>query len=144
MFEFEKQPTEIVIGILIKSRITNRVLLVQRNDSTLFWSLLSGGQDDGDLDDFYTIKREMLEELSISIGQMEIIKIGDEIVSGGKRIFKYYQGYVNEEFSVVLDDENISWGWFDPNGLSKVNGVSYTLGLPNRLYPGLREKIQNI
>ncbi len=87
----------------------------------------------------------MQEELRMSDpDSVEIIKVVDEIVAGGRRLFKYYEGFVDEEFSVILDDENISWGWFDPKGLSKVNGVSNMFGLPNRLYPGLKEKIQNI
>jgi len=145
MFEFRQQPTETVVGLLIKSRSTGRIFLVQRNDRNRYWSLLSGGQDETDTDDIHTIKREMLEELRINNpDSVEMVKVGDEIVAGGKRLFKYYEGYVDNEFSVILDDENISWGWFDPKGLSKVNGVSNMFGLPNRLYPGLIEKIQNI
>lgn len=145
MFEFKQQPTETVVGLLIKSRITGRIFLVQRNDRNRYWSLMSGGQDETDTDDIHTIKREMKEELRMSNpDSVEIVKAGDEIVAGGRRLFKYYQGFVDEEFSVILDDENISWGWFDPNGLSRVNGQSNMFGLPNRLYPGLIEKIQNI
>ncbi len=145
MFEFRKQPTETVVGLLIKSRSTGRVFLVQRNDRNRFWSLLSGGQDETDLDDIHTIRREMQEELRISDpDSIKIEKVGEELMTGGRRLFKYYQGFVDKEFSVILDDENISWGWFDPNGLSKVNGQSNLFGLPNRLYPGLKEKIQKI
>ena len=145
MFEFRQQPTETVVGLLIKCKITGRILLVQRNDRNRYWSLLSGGQDETDTDDIHTIKREMQEELRMKDSDsVEIVKVGDEIVAGGRRLFKYYEGLVDEEFSVILDDENISWGWFDPNGLSRVNGQSNMFGLPKRLYPGLREKIQKI
>ena len=145
MFEFRQQPTETVVGLLIKCRRTSRILLVQRNDRNRYWSLLSGGQDETDTDDIHTIKREMQEELRMKDpDSVEIIKVGDEIVAGGRRLFKYYQGFVDEEFSVILDDENLSWGWFDPKGISRINGESNTFGLPGVLYPGLREKIQNI
>ena len=145
MFEFRQPPTETVVGLLIKCRKTGRIFLVQRNDRNRVWSLLSGGQDETDTDDIHTIKREMREELRINNpDSVEIVKVGDEIVANGRRLFKYYEGFVDEEFSVILDDENISWGWFDPNGLSKVNGQSNMFGLPKRLYTGLIEKIQNI
>lgn len=145
MFEFRQQPTETVVGMLIKCRKTGRVFLVQRNDRNRYWSLLSGGQDETDTDDIHTIRREMQEELRLKDpDSVEIIKVGDELAAGGRRLFKYYQGFVDEEFSAILDDENISWGWFDPNGLSKVNGQWNMFGLPKRIYPGLIEKIQNI
>ena len=145
MFEFRQQPTETVVGLLIKCRRTGRILLVQRNDRNRYWSLLSGGQDETDTDDIHTIKREMHEELRMKDpDSVEIIKVRNEIVAGGKRLFKYYEGFVDEEFSVILDDENLSWGWFDPKGISRINGESNTFGLPGVLYPGLREKIQNI
>ena len=145
MFEFRENKPDIVVGLLIKSRLTGRVLLIQRNDQNRFWSLLSGGQDDSDIDDMYTIKREIGEELMIKdTDYIDIVKVRDEIVLGGRRIFKYYQGFVDKEFTVVLDEENISWGWFDPNGISKVNGQFNILGLPKRLYPGLLDKINNI
>jgi len=145
MFEFRQNPIETVVGMLIKCRRTGRIFLVQRNDRNRYWSLLSGGQDETDTDDIHTIKREMQEELRIKDSDsLEIVKVGDEIVAGGRRLFKYYQGFVDEEFSVILDDENISWGWFDQNDLSRVNGQSNMFGLPKRLYPGLIEKIQKI
>jgi 8-oxo-dGTP pyrophosphatase MutT (NUDIX family) len=145
MFEFRQQPTETVVGLLIKSRSTDRIFLVQRNDRNRYWSLLSGGQDETDNDDIHTIKREMREELRMNDpDSVEIVKVGDEIVAGGRRLFKYYQGFVDEEFSVILDDENLNWGWFDPKGISRINGESNTFGLPSGLYPGLIEKIQNI
>ena len=145
MFEFRQQPTETVVGLLIKCRSTGRIFLVQRNDRNRFWSLLSGGQDETDTDDIHTIRREMQEELRIGDpDSIKIEKFGEELMAGGRRLFKYYQGFVDKEFSVILDDENISWGWFDPSGLSKVNGQSNLFGLPSRLYPGLKEKIQKI
>jgi 8-oxo-dGTP pyrophosphatase MutT (NUDIX family) len=145
MFEFRQQPTETVVGLLIKCRRTGRILLVQRNDRNRYWSLLSGGQDETDTDDIHTIKREMQEELRMKDpDSVEIIKVRDEIVAGGKRLFKYYEGFVDEEFSVILDDENLNWGWFAPKGISRINGESNTFGLPSVLYPRLAEKIQNI
>ena len=145
MFEFRQQPTEIVVGLLIKCIKTGRIFLVQRNDQKRYWSLLSGGQEEKDKDDIHTIKREMQEELRIkNIDSIEIVKVVDEIFTNTRRIFKYYEGFVDEEFSVTLNDENISWGWFKPNGLSIVNGQSNMFGLPKRLYPGLRKKIQKI
>lgn len=143
MFEF-KRPIETVVGLLMLSKQTGRVFLVQRNDRNLYWSLLSGGQDLGERD-LETLRREMREELRIrDFDAIDIRPAGEEILGGGRRLFKLYFGICQREFLPTLDDENISWGWFDPNGLSKVNGEHNFHGLPSRLYPGLREKIARI
>jgi 8-oxo-dGTP pyrophosphatase MutT (NUDIX family) len=144
MFEFRQQPTETVVGLLVLCKPTGRVFLVQRNDRNLYWSLLSGGQDPGE-QDLETLKREMREELRVrSFDELDVWPAGEEVVAGGRRLFRLYLATCQEEFQPILDDENLSWGWFDPEGISKVNGQSHFYGLPTRLYPGLQEKIQRI
>ena len=144
MFEFRQQPTETVVGLLMLCKPTGRVFLAQRNDRNLYWSLLSGGQEPGE-QDLETLRREMKEELRVGrFDEMEIKPAGEEIAAGGRRLFRLYTATCQEEFHPILDDENLSWGWFDPEGISKVNGQSHFYGLPARLYPGLREKIQKL
>ena len=144
MFEFRQQPTETVVGLLALCEATGRIFLVQRNDQNRYWSLLSGGQEPGE-QDLETLRREMKEELRVGrFDEMEIKPAGEEIAAGGRRLFRLYTATCQEEFHPILDDENLSWGWFDPEGISKVNGQSHFYGLPARLYPGLREKIQKL
>jgi 8-oxo-dGTP pyrophosphatase MutT (NUDIX family) len=144
MFEFRQPPAETVVGLLMLCKPTGRVFLAQRNDRNLYWSLLSGGQDEGE-QDLETLRREMREELRIgSFDEIEISPAGEELAAGGRRLFRLYFGICQEEFLPTLDDENISWGWFDPEGISKVNGEHRFFGLPSRLYPGLKEKISRI
>jgi len=143
MFEFNVQ-IETVVGLLMLCEKTGRVFLVQRNDRNLYWSMLSGGQDEGE-QDLETLRREMREELRIrDFDSIDISPAGEELLIGGKRLFKLYFGLCDEEFQPTLDDENMNWGWFDPNGISKVNGEHNFYGLPERLYPGMREKISRI
>jgi 8-oxo-dGTP pyrophosphatase MutT (NUDIX family) len=142
MFEFKNEaPLETVVGLLIRSRQTGRFFLIHRNDKNKYWSLLSGGQDADDLDDMATLKREMAEELMIKGISIDIFQGGEELLKSGQRIFRWYMGYCDVEFAPILDEENLSWGWFDPTGTSKINGDQHFQGLPNHLYPGLLEKI---
>ena len=144
MFEFRQQPTETVVGLLVICEATGRIFLVQRNDKNRYWSLLSGGQDEGE-QDLETIRREMGEELRFKgFDELRISAAGEEVVAGGRRLFKLYFARCEREFHPTLDDENLSWGWFDPKGISKINGHSQFYGLPSRLYPGLEEKIARI
>lgn len=144
MFEFRQQPVETVVGLLILCKATGRVFLVHRNDRNRYWSLLSGGQDEGE-SDLETLRREMMEELRLDLfDSLGARAAGEEILAGGRRIFRLYFGECQKEFRPILDDENLSWGWFDPKGLSSVNGDHRFWGLPSRLYPGLAENIKRI
>lgn len=138
----DNKPVQVVIGLLIKSS-KNRFFLVHRGDGMKYWSLISGGQDSDDVDDISTIRREMEEELMLhDSSSIKIRHVRDENIPGKKRIFRYYVGYVDEEFEAHLDHENLDWGWFDPNGYSTINGDKQYWGLPYPLYPGLLDKIR--
>ena len=147
IFEFVDNGVNVVVGLLIMCRSTGRVFLVQRNDPNKNWSLLSGGYDPNvDVDYLDCLRREMKEELFKDMGKIdiEIKNGGDEFIGSKNRNFKYFYGFVDKEFDVILDDENLKWGWFNPNGRSTINGSENTLGLPDNLYPGLKQKIDTI
>lgn len=146
IFEHIDNGVEVVVGLLIMCKSTGRIFLIQRNDKNQYWSLLSGGydpkQDHNYLD---CIKREMGEELRFkNVTSIDIKRGGDEFIQHKMRNFKYFFGFVDKEFSVILDDENLNWGWFHPNGESVINGQFNTFGFPKSLYPGLTQKIQSI
>jgi 8-oxo-dGTP pyrophosphatase MutT (NUDIX family) len=147
IFEFVDNGVSVVVGLLIMCKNTGRVFLVQRNDANQNWSLLSGGYDPNvDVDYLDCLKREMKEELfrDMSKINIEIKNGGDEFIKSKNRNFKYFYGFVDNEFDVILDDENLKWGWFKPNGRSTINGSQPTFGLPDNLYPGLKQKIDTI
>lgn len=138
--KFEKFNIQTVVGLLIFSKSTKRILLIQRSDGNKYWSILTGGVDKKDKNDYETIRRELGEELRFfDIKKIKIKKIKDELSS--KRHFKFFYGEIDDEFDVILDDENISWGWFSIDGPSIINGQFNSFGLPNNLYPGLSDKI---
>lgn len=147
IFEFVDNGVNVVVGLLIMCRSTGRVFLVQRNDLNQNWSLLSGGYDPNvDVDYLDCLRREMKEELFKDMGKIdiEIKNGGDEFIGSKNRNFKYFYGFVDKEFDVILDDENLKWGWFNPSGRSIINGSENTFGLPDNLYPGLKQKIDTI
>ena len=147
IFEFVDNGVDVVVGLLIMCKSTGRIFLVQRNDSNQNWSLLSGGYDpDFDVDYLDCLRREMKEELFKDMGRIdiEIKNGGDEFIGSKNRNFKYFYGFVDKEFDVILDDENLKWGWFNPSGRSIINGSENTFGLPDNLYPGLKQKIDTI
>ena len=147
IFEFVDNGVNVVVGLLIMCKSTGRVFLVQRNDPNQNWSLLSGGYDPNvDVDYLDCLRREMKEELFKDMGKIdiEIKNGGDEFIGSKNRNFKYFYGFVDKEFDVILDDENLKWGWFNPSGRSIINGSENTFGLPDNLYPGLKQKIDTI
>jgi len=147
IFEYVNNNVNVVVGLLILCKKTQRVFLVQRNDPNKYWSLLSGGYDpDVDIDYLDCLKREMREELFRDIEKINIdIKNGgDEFIGSKNRNFKYFYGCVDKEFDVILDDENLKWGWFSLDGKSTINGNENSFGLPDNLYPGLKQKIDTI
>lgn len=148
IFEFINNDVDVVVGLLILCKKTNRVLLIQRNDKNKYWSLISGGYDKKtDSNYLNCIAREMVEELRFyNISDIKIITGGDEFIKSKNRNFKYYYGTVDYEFEVTLDDENLNWGWFsmDSQKESKINNQFNSFGLPENLYPGLIQKIQTL
>ena len=146
IFEYINNDVDVVVGLLILCKSTKRVFLIQRNDKNKYWSILTGGYDPKvDVDYLDCLKREMSEELRFNkIGTIDIINGGDEFIASKNRNFKYFYGVVDKEFSVILDDENLNWGWFSMNGESTIDGQFNTFGLPDNLYPGVIQKIQTI
>lgn len=122
---------KVIGGVLIKSLKTNKVFLVYRNDKTPIWSLVSGTINKGEsvLDG---LKREINEELSINpdIITFKFNKI--EIFLDKKHEFHYYEGFVDNEFNPILDEENITSTWITLDSV------------PSPLFSGLLEKIKII
>jgi 8-oxo-dGTP pyrophosphatase MutT (NUDIX family) len=140
-----------VVGVLIKSEKTSRVLVLLRNDEKPKWALMSGTMEKGE-DQINAIKREIKEELQISddiinsikfkFVRTEYVKIPQkenskgEIIPETTRVFHYYQGFVKNEFEPQIqndpDKENIVYEWVS---LEDVNTLQ-------PIYQGLKAKIE--
>lgn len=118
-------------GVLLKSLQTERIFLMLRNDKKPTWSLIAGGinEDEKILDG---LKREIMEETKFNPNLITFKKIGINEGYDKKSLFHYYEGYVEEELKPTLDHENLKYGWFSKNNL------------PNPLFVGMEEKINNI
>lgn len=115
-------------GVLIFCKKTDKVFLLLRNDRTPSWSLVSGTiMDDEDM--LLGLHREIIEELSINPEIIEYEYLYTELTPNQKIVFSYYKGYVEEEFTPILDHENLDFGWFNK------------AEIPNNLFYKLEEKL---
>lgn len=131
-FLTENNETELVAGVLIKSKDTEKVLLLLRNDGRKeeLWSFLTGGieKDESVLEG---LKREIVEEINIDPEVIDF-KFIEEIKISKNKVLHYYEGLTNSEFKVILNDEHHEYGWFGEDEL------------PSPLYPNTKEKIDKI
>lgn len=121
----------IVAGVLIKCVKTNNVLLLYRNDKHPTWALVSGGVDKGE-NPLEALKREIYEEMFVNANKIDFKFIRIEHIPDKNIDFYYYEGTTQNEFTPILDHENLNYSW------------SNLSNLPSPLYRGLKEKIVNI
>jgi len=119
------------VGVCIIAEDTNKVLLLLRGWTPHkgHWSLLSGGMEEGE-DKLETLKREIMEEISINADAKLDLKYKHTEKNVDGTTFHYYEGFTPTEFIPKLDGENKDFGWYDVNNL------------PSPLYPKTKEKIE--
>jgi len=122
---------KVVGGVLIKALDTGNVLLLYRNDKTPTWALVSGGIDKGE-SPLEGLKREVYEEMFANPNKIDFKFIRVEHIPEKNLDFFYYEGFVDKQFSPILDGENLNYGWFPKDKL------------PSPLYKGLDMKIAKI
>lgn len=130
----EQKDKRTVAGVLITANDTGRVLLLLRNDGgedPKLWSILTGGIEPGE-EVLEGLKREVNEEISINPDIVNYKFIEKKFIKEKNMDFYYYEGFTKTEFLVKLDHENSDYGWFDKDNL------------PTPLYPGTKEKINEI
>jgi 8-oxo-dGTP pyrophosphatase MutT (NUDIX family) len=126
-----EQPKRIVGGVLVKCTTTDRVFLLLRNDPVPKWALVSGTIEDGE-NVLSGLKREFYEELFVNPSIVDFKFIRVEHIPEKNIEFHYYEGFVDKEFTPILDEENLDGKWF-------------ALGeLPSPLYVGMPEKLGKI
>lgn len=128
--EIEK-PKRIVGGVLVKCLSTDRIFLLLRNDPTPRWALVSGTIEDGE-NVLSGLKREFYEELFINPSIVDFNFIRVEHIPEKNIEFHYYEGFVDNEFTPILDEENLDGKWFSLREI------------PSPLYEGMPEKIKKI
>jgi 8-oxo-dGTP pyrophosphatase MutT (NUDIX family) len=117
-------------GVLIKCETTNRVLLLKRTDEIPSWNLISGNIEKNE-SPYETLKREIMEEISINPSLIKFKDIGVE-TDIENLDFYYFEGLTYEEFIPKLNNEHSDFGWFSVDNL------------PTPLYNGLIKKIKAI
>lgn len=128
--ELEK-PKRIAAGVLVKCLSTDRIFLLLRNDPAPKWALVSGTIEDGE-NVLSGLKREFYEELFINPSIVDFKFIRVEHIPEKNIEFHYYEGFVDKEFTPILDEENLDGKWCS---LSEI---------PSPLYEGMSEKIKKI
>ena len=121
----------IVAGVLIKCIKTDNIFLLLRNDEKPSWALVSGTIDKGE-NVLSGLKRELYEELFINPSSIDFKFVRVENIPEKNIEFHYYEGYVEKEFTPILDEENLDGRWFPINMI------------PSPLYKGMPEKIEKI
>jgi ADP-ribose pyrophosphatase YjhB (NUDIX family) len=125
---FEKR---VVAGVLIKCVKTDNIFLLLRNDEQPNWALVSGTIDKGE-DVLSGLKRELYEELFVKPSLIDFKFVRVENIPEKNIEFHYYEGYVENEFTPILDEENLDGKWFSREML------------PKPLFKGLGDKIEKI
>lgn len=121
----------IVAGVLIKCISTDNIFLLLRNDPKPIWALVSGTIDSGE-NVLSGLKRELYEELFVNPSSIDFKFVRVENIPEKNIEFHYYEGYVEKEFTPILDEENLDGRWFPINMI------------PSPLYKGMPEKIEKI
>lgn len=107
-------------GVLIISRSTNRVLLLQKkfgkNIGT--WGLTGGKNEQGETA-WQGLLREVEEEIGLLPNFIKSFPLERFVSSDNGFKFHTYLSIVNDEFLPILSDEHMAWGWFDLKSLPK-------------------------
>ena len=129
----EKKPLKRVAGALIQDQKTGDIFLVKRNDKTPKWAMVTGKIDEGE-EPIDALEREMYEELFIrpEEGKVRLNYKGVESFPAQNMELYYFEGFVNNKFKPILDEENLDYGWFSMDAL------------PSPLMGGLYGKIKEM
>lgn len=116
-------------GVVIKSGMTGRFLLVRRSDEVKAphtWASVGGEIDSGETP-HQAVIREVEEELSYfgKISLKQCVKFDEGYV------YFNFVGYVHNEFEPKLNWENDKWGWFTAEQILN--------GFPQPLHPELHK-----
>lgn len=107
------------ISVLI-SEDTNRTLLLLRpkDDATIKdeWTFVAGTIE-GNEDPLETIKREIMEELMFNSTEIKFKFLGTKKHNDLK--LYYFIGFIRDEETPIINEENADWGWFNIDNLPK-------------------------
>lgn len=100
------------VGLLLQAKDTGRYLILQRGnncDYAGYWSILSGGVDEGETPE-YALYREYLEELGVDniLNDAVLYKVEN---GSNNSDFYYFKGTIDKEFAPQLNEENQDFEW---------------------------------
>lgn len=129
-------------GAIICARDTKRFLLLQKRDGRHSgrWGLVGGTNLDNETA-WQGLKREIDEELGITIKIKKTLPLERFVSKDSKFNFHTYFCVVEEEFIPKLSSEHIAWGWFNIDHLPKPIHKGLDLSLRNKI---IQTKIQTI
>ena len=119
-------------GTLLICNNTGRFLLAKRSALSNFpktWAIVGGAIDEGEKP-LEAAKRELYEETKIDPEKIKFTFW--ELQKDYGVDFYLFLGYCNEEFTPILNKENIDWGWFTLDDL------------PDNLFPNLYSSLVRI
>lgn len=95
-------------GVLVRSRLTGRVLLCRRSADG-WWALPGGLIQEGEEPHDAAI-RELGEETGIRVGSVSLLFV----TRHPSILYLGYEAQIPAEVAPVLDHEHRDWGWFPP------------------------------
>lgn len=115
-----------VVGIIVNN--DNKILLVRRSDKSEWmpnlWSFVGGGVD-RDETAIRAVRREIIEEVGLDINDFinsfTIQRNGDDNIVE----YIYVCRYDGNDTDVILNSENVSYGWFGINEITYLNTVPH-------------------
>lgn len=119
-------------GVLVVCKRTANVLLLLEAPSRTFgdhWSMVAGSIEEGE-NPIDTAKRETEEEIGIDSDQLDYYFIDRE--ERNDVIFNFFVGVTEEEFIPRLSEEHTDYKWVNKEEL------------PSPLFPGMKEKIEDL
>lgn len=129
-------------GALICSRVSNRVLLLQKNTGKHAgkW-VLAGGTNLVNETAWQGLLREIEEEIGFLPDIKKTLPLEKFVSSDSLFNFHTYFCIVEDEFIPKLSAEHIAWGWFDLKHMPKPLHKGLELSLHNKV---IQTKIQTI
>lgn len=128
-------------GAIIFSRITHRILLLQKREGKHAGKfVIPGGTNLGHESSYDCLLRELTEEIG-SISFVKTIPLERFVSNDNLFNFQTYFCIVENEFIPILSNEHIAWGWFSIDNLPKPIHRGFNLSIRNKI---IQSKIQTI
>jgi 8-oxo-dGTP pyrophosphatase MutT (NUDIX family) len=129
-------------GAIIFSRITNRMLVLQKNDGKHVntWGLVGGKNMDNE-NPWEGLQREIVEEVGVFLNFIKVIPLERFVSYDHHFTFRTYFCIIDNEFIPILSDEHRGYSWAPIFNLPKPIHRGLNLSIRNKI---IQSKIQTI